>query len=134
MLFRYVVTRLKIIGITVLNADGSRPHDLKALLSSFIPCEQFYLDWPRDEVAKRVVNLTSGRDREYRVSLDDYFAVVDRFAHDDLFIARALLKRVVTMLHSFENDSDASTDEDFTSTLGGPSCTELRTFEWEMVL
>ena len=119
VLLRYVVARLKIEGITVPDGDGGRPHDLKPLLNSFIHYERFYLDWPRDEVARRVVTLKSERGREYRVSLDDYFAVVDRFAHDDVFIARALLRCVVTMLHRFENDSEASTDEDFIHTLGG---------------
>ncbi len=119
VLLRYIVTRLKITGVTVPDGDGGRPHDLKPLLGSFIHYERFYLDWPRDELDKRVVNLESGRGREYRVSLDDYFAVVDRFAHDDVFIAGALLKRVVTMLHRFENDSEASTDQDFINTLGG---------------
>ena len=119
VLLRYVVARLKIEWITVPDGDGGRPHDLKPLLGSFIHYERFYLDRPRDEVDKRVVNLKSGRGREYRVSLDDYFAVVDRFAHDDVFIARALLKRVVTMRHRFENDSEASAGEDFINTLGG---------------
>lgn len=119
VLLRYLVARLNIEGITVPDGDGGRPHDLKPLLNSFIHYERFYLDWPRDEVARRVVTLKSGRGREYRVSLDDYFGVVDRFAHDDVFIARALLRCVVTMLHRFENDSEASTDEDFIHTLGG---------------
>ena len=119
VLLRYIVTRLKIEGVTIPDGDGGRPHELKPLLSSFIHYERFYLDWPRDEVAKRVVNLKSGRGQEYRVSLDDYFAVVDRFAHDDVFIARALLKRVITMLHRFEKDSEASADEDFINMLAG---------------
>ena len=118
VLLRYVVARLKIEGITIPDGDGGRPHDLKPLLNSFIHYERFRLDWPRDDGARRVVNLKSENDREYRVSLDDYFAVVDRFAHDDELIARRLLKRVVTMLHRFENDSGASTDEDFIHTLG----------------
>lgn len=119
VLLRYIVTRLRIEGVTVPDGDGGRPHDLNPLLNSFIHYERFYLDWPRDGADKRVVTLKSGRGREYRVTLDDYFAVVDRFAHDDEFMARALLKRVVTMLHSFENGSEASTDEDFINTLGG---------------
>lgn len=119
VLLRYIARRLRIEGIAVPDGNGGQPHDLKPLLNSFIHYERFYLDWPRDGADKRVVTLKSGRGREYRVSLDDYFAVVDRFAHDDEFIARALLKRAVTMLHRLENDSKASTDEDFINTLGG---------------
>ena len=54
----------------------------------------------------------------YRISLDDYFAVAERFASDDAFMARALLKRLVTTLHKLENDSE-SADDDFFDTLGG---------------
>ena len=119
VLLRYIVTRLRIEGVIVPDGDGGEPHDLKPLLGSFIHYERFHLDWPRDEVDKRVVTLKSGRGREYRVSLDDYFAVVDRFAHDDVFLGCALLKRVVTMLRRFENDSETAADGNFINTLGG---------------
>ena len=39
MLLRYIVTRLKIEGVTIPDGDGGRPHELKPLLSSFIHYE-----------------------------------------------------------------------------------------------
>ena len=119
-LLRYIVERLKITGVTVPDPDGGRPHDLRRLLNSFIHYERFYpvrMKPQHDGTSPTIVNLKSRRGKEYRVSLEDYFAVVERFARDDAFMAHALLERVVTMLHRLAKES-GSPDEDFSSTLG----------------
>lgn len=117
-LLRYIVERLKIEGITVPDGDGGRPHTLKPLLGTFIHYERFNLDRrSRDGDDRMLVSLKSPKGREYRISLDDYFAVAGRFAHDDAFMASALVKRLVTTLHKLEKDRE-SADEDFFDTLG----------------
>ena len=119
ILVRAMVERLGIQQLKLEEAGGSpkQSHGLRKILNAIIHYRAFYPYHMRsfDESEDWVVRLYSRESRKkdgfYRIRLQDYFEVVSRFAHDDLFIADHLLKRTNRALHRVMNAEGLDVDD-----------------------
>ncbi len=125
VLLRRIVERLQVKDVTIPNAlSESDSYSLGSILNTFIhyylysPRPRFYGQPDSESIVRlRKPGMRGSRstklrenDIEYTFRLCDYFDIVRRFAHDDLFLARYLLRRTVTVLSEIVNQPDREFD------------------------
>ena len=111
ILARTLVERLKIddLNIEWSHDPQGRTYGLKRILNNIIHYRGFYpdhlhtLQYSNDDPADNIVRLYSDEARNagdfFRFSLRTYFDLISNLAHDDIFLANYLLRRVITCLY-----------------------------------
>ena len=111
ILARTLVERLRIDDLNIEWSHDSqgRTYGLKRILNNIIHYRGFFPDhlhtllYSTDDPADNIVRLYSDEAGNagdfFRFSLRTYFDLMSNFAHDDIFLANYLLRRVITNLY-----------------------------------
>ncbi len=110
VLIRRITGALDITDLRIPDAwEPQTHHDLRRILSGLVHYRSFspalVKPPPGDQYRYDFVRVRSKR-ASFVISLELYFRHVRRFANDDLFVARYLLRRIVTLLHQVLSEPD----------------------------
>lgn len=110
VLIRRVTGALKIADLRIPDAwQPQTHHDLRRIASGLVHYRRFTPALVKPPLGEQYkydfVSVRSERER-FVFSLELYFDHVRRFAHDDLFVARYLLRRTITLLCQVLSESD----------------------------
>lgn len=113
-LVRRITGALKITDLHVTDAwQSGTHHRLTYILDGFVHYRDFYPAYVKPPSGEQVrydyISLRSD-EKNFVISLKSYFDLVRRFAHDDLFVGRYLLRRIVTMLSQVDRQPDRDFD------------------------
>ena len=118
VLVRRITKALNITNLSIQDAwRRETPHDLARVLSKIVHYEDFnraLVKPPEGELARYdYVYLRSERTEPALViNLESYFDHVRCFAYDDVFVARYILRRILTMLSQVVHQPEMDFDQD----------------------
>ena len=119
VLVRRITEALKITDLRIQDAwERETPRDLARVLSKIVHYEDFnraLVKPPEGEQYRYdYIYLRANRtERGWVINLESYFDHVRRFAHDDMFVVRYLLRRIDTLLSQVVRQPDGDFDQPF---------------------